>query len=213
MLEIKNASVNIGDVTLFDHLSFSVSDGQMLCLTGDSGCGKTTLLRAILGFQPLNGGHVSIDGELLTPSSAEEFRKFMAYVPQDLNFPIETVDELVKLPFGLKVNSAVKFSKEKLLEEWHKLELAPELYDKKVSELSGGQRQRIVISLCGMLGKSIILADEPTAALDAHASMLVYDYLRNIAANGVTVVVVSHNEQFAEKCDFVVRIAKSGGEE
>lgn len=209
MLEIKNASVKMGDAVLFDRLSFSVSDGQMLCLTGDSGCGKTTLLRAILGFQPLCGGHISIDGELLTPSSAEEFRKLMAYVPQDLSFPIETVAEMVRMPFNLKTNRGVTFSKEKLMEEWRKLELSAGLYDKKMSELSGGQRQRIVISLCGMLKKPIILADEPTAALDHHATMLVAGYLRNIAATGVTVVVVSHSEQFAQRCDLTVQIGNA----
>lgn len=210
MLEIKNASVRMGDKVLFDDLSFSVGDGRMICLTGDSGCGKTTLLRAILGFQPLSSGHISIDGELLTPSSAEEFRKFMSYVPQDLSFPIETVDELVRMPFGMKVNRGATFSRERLMEEWRKLELSPDLYDKRMSELSGGQRQRIVISLCGMLKKPILLADEPTSALDHHASMLVADYLHNIAATGVTVVVVSHNELFAQRCDSTVRIEKRG---
>lgn len=69
MLEIKNASITIGGRQLFAGLSFTVPDGQTVCLTGSSGSGKTTLLRAILGFHPLDEGHISIDGELLTPSS------------------------------------------------------------------------------------------------------------------------------------------------
>ena len=63
MLEVKNASITIGDRQLFGGLSFTVSDGQIVCITGCSGCGKTTLLRAMLGFLPLDEGHISIDGE------------------------------------------------------------------------------------------------------------------------------------------------------
>ena len=101
MLEIKNVKIKFGDKTLLGGLSFSAEDGQVVCICGDSGYGKTSLLRAILGFLPLEEGHVSIDGELLTPAAAGEFRKFMAYVPQDLAMPMETVVEMVKMPFAL----------------------------------------------------------------------------------------------------------------
>ena len=83
MLELHN-------VTLGDHiqrLSLTVSDGQMMCITGQHGSGKTTLLRAVLGFLPLKEGHISIDGELLTPRSAPYFRRQTAYVPQHLSVP------------------------------------------------------------------------------------------------------------------------------
>ena len=152
----------MGEQVLLGGLSFSADDGEVVCITGESGCGKTSLLRAILGFIPLHEGHISIDGELLTPAAAGEFRKYMAYVPQDLAMPMETVGEMVKMPFALKANISTPFSKARLMEEWQKLDLAPELYDKKVSELSGGQRQRIFISTLGLLQKSIVLADEPT---------------------------------------------------
>lgn len=201
MLEVKNASVTMDGRRLFGGLSFSVGDGQILCLSGDSGSGKTTLLRALLGFQPLDEGHISIDGELLTPSSAEEFRKHISYIPQELVLPSEWVSEMVSLPFGLKVNRGKAFSKTLLMEEWGRLELEPELYDKKVVELSGGQRQRVILSVSGLLGKSILLVDEPTSALDQHSSALVLGYLRRLAAAGRTVVAVSHDEALAAGCD------------
>ena len=83
MLELHN--VTIGQ--LINGLSATIGDGQMVCLTGAAGSGKTTLLRAILGFIPIDGGHISIDGELLTPQSAPYFRRFTAYVPQQLTLP------------------------------------------------------------------------------------------------------------------------------
>ena len=201
MLEIKNVKIKFGDKTLLGGLSLSAEDGQVVCISGDSGCGKTSLLRAILGFLPLEEGHVSIDGELLTPAAAGEFRKFMDYVPQDLAMPMETVEEMVKMPFALKANISTPFSKKRLMEEWQKLDLDSELYDKKVSELSGGQRQRIIISTLGLLQKPIVLADEPTSALDAHTTALVLNYLKALAAKGATVITVSHDPTFASACD------------
>ena len=201
MLEIKNVKIKFGDKTLLGGLSFSAEDGQVVCICGDSGYGKTSLLRAILGFLPLEEGHVSIDGELLTPAAAGEFRKFMDYVPQDLAMPMETVEEMVKMPFALKANISTPFSKKRLMEEWQKLDLDSELYDKKVSELSGGQRQRIIISTLGLLQKPIVLADEPTSALDAHTTALVLNYLKALASKGATVITVSHDPAFANGCD------------
>ena len=191
----------MGEQLLLGGLSFSAEDGQVVCITGDSGCGKTSLLKAILGFVPLAEGHISVDGELLTPAAAGEFRKYIAYVPQDLAMPMETVGEMVRMPFALKANLATPFSKARLMEEWQKLDLAPELYDKKVSELSGGQRQRIIISTLGLLQKPIVLADEPTSALDAHTTALVLAYFKALAAGGATVITVSHDPAFADGCD------------
>ena len=82
--------IELHDVTigqLIKGLSATVDDGQTVCFSGAQGAGKTTLLRALLGFIPIDGGHISIDGELLTPQSAPYFRRFMAYVPQHLSVP------------------------------------------------------------------------------------------------------------------------------
>lgn len=206
MLEVKNASVTLNGQLLFGGLSFAVDDGRTLCVTGPSGSGKTTLLRALMGFQPLAEGHISIDGELLTPSSAEEFRKIMSYIPQELALPSEWVRDMVRLPFGLKANRDVTFSKDKLMEEWGRLGLAQELYDKKVAELSGGERQRVMLSVAGMLGRPILLADEPTSALDAVSADLVAEYLRNQASHGCTVVVVTHDARLADCCDMAINL-------
>lgn len=209
MLEVKNASLQIDGTTLFSGLSFTVDDSRMVCITGGSGVGKTTLLRALLGFWPLSEGHVSIDGELLTPSSAGEFRKSMAYVPQELALPAEWVKDMVRMAFQLKVNRGTPFSKARLMEEWQMLGLAPELYDRKLAELSGGQRQRVMLSVCGLLNKPILLADEPTSALDPQSSALVMDYFRRMASRGCAIVVVSHDATVAEGCDRLVELGES----
>ncbi len=83
MLELHN--VTIGQRVR--SLSVTIGDGQLVSISGSEGSGKTTLLRAVLGFIPIDGGHISIDGELLTPKSAPYFRRQMAYVPQHLTVP------------------------------------------------------------------------------------------------------------------------------
>ena len=82
MLELKDASLTVNGRLVFDRLSMMALEGQMTCITGPQGCGKTLLLRVLMGFVPLDEGLVSVDGELLTALSASAFRRQMAYVPQ-----------------------------------------------------------------------------------------------------------------------------------
>ena len=82
MLELKDASLTLEGRQLFTNLSFMALDGQITCITGASGSGKTALIQAMLGLLALDEGLVSLDGELLTPLSAPTFRRMMAYVPQ-----------------------------------------------------------------------------------------------------------------------------------
>lgn len=206
MLEIRNISLKLGGKQLFDNLSLSVDKGQVVCVSGDSGAGKTTLLRIILGFLPVDDGVVSIDGELITALSAETFRHSMMYVPQELSLPAESVSEMVRMPFELKANKNVRFSKSKLMEEWKKLNLDAALFDHQVAKISGGQRQRIMLSVCGLLNKPILLVDEPTSALDATCVRLVASYFHDLASRGTMVVAVSHDSVFSSYCDKVINI-------
>ena len=104
MLKIESAALRLGGRLLFRDFSLEVRAGEWVCVTGESGCGKTSLLRAALGFLPLEAGRVSVGGEELTEHTVERIRKRTAYVPQELFLPAESVDEMLHLPFHLKAN-------------------------------------------------------------------------------------------------------------
>ena len=200
-ISIENVSKSFGDFHALDNAVINIKRGEFFSLLGPSGCGKTTLLRCILGFQPLDEGSVSIGGTELTPLSAEYMRSMMAYVPQEVNLPCNTVAELVALPYQLRVNRDKRFSKEALMDQWVRLRLDETLYDKRLAEVSGGERQRIMLSMAGLLDKKVLLVDEPTSALDVDSALLVAGYLQSLAKRGAAIIAVSHDRAFAGQCD------------
>ncbi len=206
MLDIKDLSLSYGERDILRAFSLHVERGEVVCLCGESGCGKSSLLKAVLGFVPTEG-EISVEGKVLSEETVGEIRRQIVYLPQELALPYETVAEMVEAPFQLKANRSMRFSKELLWEDWNVLGLNTALYDKRVAEISGGERQRIMLSVAGLLEKPLLLADEPTSALDAESAERVGEYFRMLAMErGMTVVVVSHSEKFAECCDRVVRI-------
>ena len=199
MLKIESAALRLGGRLLFRDFSLEVRAGEWVCVTGESGCGKTSLLRAALGFLPLEAGRVSVGGEELTEHTVERIRKRTAYVPQELFLPAESVDDMLHLPFHLKANRGGDFSEEKLFRFWTLLGLERDLLHRKVVQLSGGQRQRIILSMAAMLGKRLLLADEPTSALDPEMVGEVLELMKQLAREGMTMVVVTHEMGFAKE--------------
>lgn len=193
MLEVKNASIVKDGRTLFQGLSFTVGDGETAAITGGSADDLTLLLRGMMGLHPLAEGFVSVDGELLTACSAGEFRKLMAYVPKDLPTADGTVEDLVQLPFALEANRGKAFSKASLLEEWKKLGLDEAVYGKRVADTTARERQLALLSVAGLLGKTIVLVDYMAALTAADDRTLVAGYLRSIARRGSSVVAVAGN--------------------
>lgn len=204
VLRVERATLQFGDTPLLTDFDLQVDEGGMVCLTGDSGCGKTSLLRAILGFVPLAAGRIRVDGLLLSATTVDEVRRRIAYVPQELFLSAEWVSEMVRLPFDLKANRGAAFSYERLMEAWERLGLEPHLYHHRVSKISGGQRQRILLSMSALLGKRLLLADEPTSALDGENADRVAKFFRHVCSRGTAVLVVSHDARLAAACDRTV---------
>ena len=206
MLHINNACIAFGTEVLFSGFEMKLEKGETACLVGQSGCGKTSLLNAVMGFVPLYEGTIKVGGTLLDKSTIDLVRRQIAWIPQELALPFEWVKEMVSLPFELKVNRSVPFSEERLFMCFDELGLEHELYFKRVNEVSGGQRQRIMLSVAALLNKPLIVIDEPTSALDTGSTDKVLAFFRRQAEKGAAVLAVSHDKDFASGCHYLIEL-------
>lgn len=206
MLQIEEASIVFNETVLFTDFNLHLYKGESACIEGDSGRGKTSLLNAIMGFVPLKRGRIIVDGYELCKNNIDAIRKQIAWIPQELALPSEWVYEMVQLPFDLKANRSIQFSKDKLFECFDELGLNKGLYNKRVSEVSGGQRQRIMIAVAALLQKPFIIIDEPTSALDHGSTDRVLTFLHKQAANGTIILAVSHDKKFAAGCRYQIKL-------
>ena len=204
MLHINNACIAFGTEVLFSGFEMKLEKGETACIVGQSGCGKTSLLNAVMGFVPLYEGTIKVGGTLLDKSTIDLVRRQIAWIPQELALPFEWVKEMVSLPFELKVNRSVPFSEERLFMCFDGLE--HELYFKRVNEVSGGQRQRIMLAVAALLNKPLIVIDEPTSALDTGSTDKVLAFFRRQAEKGAAVLAVSHDKDFASGCHYLIEL-------
>ena len=206
MLHINNACIAFGTEVLFSGFEMKLEKGETACIVGQSGCGKTSLLNAVMGFVPLYEGTIKVGGTLLDKSTIDLVRRQIAWIPQELALPFEWVKEMVSLPFELKVNRSVPFSEERLFMCFDELGLEHELYFKIVNEVSGGQRQRIMLAVAALLNKPLIVIDEPTSALDTGSTDKVLAFFRRQAEKGAAVLAVSHDKDFASGCHYLIEL-------
>ena len=206
MLHINNACIAFGTEVLFSGFEMKLEKGETACIVGQSGCGKTSLLNAVMGFVPLYEGTIKVGGTLLDKSTIDLVRRQIAWIPQELALPFEWVKEMVSLPFELKVNRSVPFSEERLFMCFDELGLEHELYFIRVNEVSGGQRQRIMLAVAALLNKPLIVIDEPTSALDTGSTDKVLAFFRRQAEKGAAVLAVSHDKDFASGCHYLIEL-------
>jgi polar amino acid transport system ATP-binding protein/putative ABC transport system ATP-binding protein len=205
MLKIENLLLTYGTLPVFSGMSLEVGRGEIVCLCGESGSGKSSMLKSIQGFVDAEGT-IEVDGKVLDVNTVDAIRQKIAYVPQDISLPYDTVEQMVMSLFELRLNRNIRFSKEMMLADWSQLGLDSSLWDKRINEISGGQRQRIMLSVAGLTGKCLLLADEPTSALDSESALLVANYFRMLARErNMAILVVSHSGTFAKECDRVVK--------
>lgn len=206
MLEVNDISIQFGGEQVLQNFSCRVEKGALACVVGRSGCGKTSLLKALIGLTPYYGGSIRIAGAELNESSCAFVRKITAYLPQELVFPNEDIMDIVLQTFRIGGVKNVRLSMPLLHQNIQRLGLEPELLDKRMAEISGGQRQRVMIAVLSMLDKQVWLLDEPTAALDEKSRDLVIRFLIEEQRCGKTIVAVSHDPVFASRCSTIIRL-------
>ena len=216
MIEIKDLhkSYQMGSNTLhvLKGINFNVEAGELVAIMGSSGSGKSTLLNILGMLDVADTGSYVLDGvpiENMNETKAAQYRnKFLGFVFQSFNLiNYKTAQENVALPLYYQRVSR-KVRNEKALEYLDQDGLKP-WATHLPSELSGGQKQRVAIARAMAAEPKVLLADEPTAALDSKTSYEVMDLIQQINDKGNTILVVTHEPDIAEMCKRVV-ILKDG---
>ena len=199
MINVENLSKNFGDLKVLKNISTTINKGEIISIIGPSGSGKSTFLRCINKLEEPTEGHIYIDGMDLMDKKTDinKIRERVGMVFQHFNlFPNMTVLENLTLsPIMVKKESKEEAEKYAL----YLLEKVG-LSDKVSSyptQLSGGQKQRIAIARALAMKPEVILFDEPTSALDPEMIKEVLDVMRDLAKEGMTMLIVTHEMGFA----------------
>ena len=199
ILQVKNISKRYGDLPIFENISLTVKKGEVVVIVGPSGCGKSTFLRCLNALEEIQEGEIILDGNPVRMEGSDlvKLRERIGMVFQSYDlFPHMTVLENVMLaPVKVKKRSKKEVEKEamELLERVG-------LFEKKdyyPRQLSGGQKQRVAIVRALIMHPEILLLDEITAALDPEMVREVLDVVLALAREGRTMLIVTHEMQFA----------------
>ena len=199
VLRIENLKKSFGDNVVIDGLNLEVRAGEVIVVIGPSGCGKSTLLRCINALEDIQGGHIFLEGQEVDGKSKNiaQIRQKLGMVFQSYDlFPHKTIIDNVTLS-PIKVQ---KRPKEEAVAEAEALLDRVGLLDKRDDyprQLSGGQKQRVAIARALAMKPEIMLLDEITAALDPEMVHEVLDVILDLAREGKTMIIVTHEMSFA----------------
>ena len=209
MVELVRVRKSFGSNLVLDDVDLTIDRGEVIVIAGPSGSGKSTMLRCINGLEPIDSGEIRFDGRPLDRSgkALSRTRREIGMVFQQFNlFPHKTVLQNVTIaPVEVKgVPKADALQRAGALLE--RVGIA-EKADAHPADLSGGQQQRVAIARALAMDPKLMLFDEPTSALDPEMIREVLDVMRDLARDGMTMAVVTHEMGFArEVCDRIVFI-------
>ena len=199
ILKIDKVNKFYGELHALKDVSLSVAQGEVVVILGPSGCGKSTLLRTINGLEPVQSGNFIIEGERID-QNFKEWRRIrqkigMVFQSYELFDHLSVLHNIILGP--MKVQNVPKEEAIALAREWLKIVGLADKENSYSKELSGGQKQRIAIVRSLVMKPKIMLFDEVTAALDPEIVREVLDVMLNLAKEGQTMLIVTHEMGFA----------------
>lgn len=191
MLEFKNTSVQLFGGNPSKPFSLVVDDGDVACLCGAHGSGKSLMLRAVLGLAPTKSGFITFDGEIVSPGSAYYFRKMIAYVPQAVPTGGMTAESLLHEVLRLRANFSLAVGKDEILGVWRSVGLDDSVYGITLDVLKPDVRKIILMSFLPLLKRKIVLIDD---IVQSEASVKILSMLSSSGAGVVYTCVENRVE-------------------
>ncbi len=207
-ITINNLTIGYDGHTLFEDVSFEVHPGQKYRIDGPSGSGKSSLLRAMLGFVTAQKGTITIDGQPINHKTAWSLRHHIGYVTQEPDLGHQQVLDCIRRPFSYKANAHLKWNQQSLHEWLERFNLPGALLSKQTTDLSGGEKQRIAVIVALLLDRPLMLMDEPASALDKTSKQILRDVLADVQK---TIVFISHEDALTDIADASFQLHPAGG--
>jgi ABC-2 type transport system ATP-binding protein len=190
MLKAENLTKQYGNYTALDRLNLEIKAGEVYCLLGSNGAGKSTTINIFLGFIPASNGKALIDGQEVSVNNSAT-RDLLAYIPEIVNlYPTLTGMENLEFFSGL---SGYSYSKEELTHFMETAGLQSAALNKRVSSYSKGMRQKVGIAIALVKKAKVLFLDEPTSGLDPHASNEFSQIITQLSRQGVCTLMATHD--------------------
>lgn len=185
MISIKNISKNFGKLKAIDNLNLELNKGECIALIGPNGCGKTTLIKSILGMVLPESGEILFDGKSI--KNDNDYRNYIGYMPQIGRYPENmTIGQIINMIQGIRNTQEAL---DKTLYEQYAIE---KMLDKKMRTLSGGTTQKVSAVLAFMFQSKVLILDEPTAGLDPISSEILKEKIIDAKNKGKLILITSH---------------------
>lgn len=209
---VKNAVCGYGSTPILQNVSLTLRQGEIVAILGPNGIGKTTIFKSVLGFLPLLGGNITLDGRSRDLLTQKEFSRHVGYVPQSHEppFPYSVPDVVVMGRASRLKNLETPGLKEYMIADkvLESLEISY-LRDKTYTQISGGERQMVLIARALAASPDLLVMDEPTANLDFGNQIHVLECIKKLSKKGLGVLMTTHSPDHTFLCcDRVILITK-----
>ena len=212
ILEVNNISFSYEDNLIFENISFSIKRGDVLCILGPNGTGKTTLIKCLNGLHDIDSGEILINGENIETLSFSQISKHIGYIPQSHvpSFPFTVFDVVLmgRAPY-LNLTQSPRAEDEKIAIKSLKTLGIYDLKDKEYTNLSGGERQLVFLARVLTQQPDILILDEPTSHLDFGNQIKLLEIIDKLAEAGLSVIMSSHFPDHAFLSSTKVAIMKN----
>jgi len=197
MIKYQNVTLSFQNKSIFKDFNAQIPTGSFVSFKGESGRGKSSLLKLVQGYVLPDSGSVIVDDQEVNHRSIHQLRKKMAWIPQNINLPVSNGNELIDM-------MEIHEKKMQIHDYLEKLHLTQGILSESFSKISGGQKQRIIIALALSLEKSIVLMDEPTSSLDDKSISNLVSVIESLT--NTTILAASHNLKWLDHSHMVIEL-------